>query len=102
MGLKAELVAAMALPFEDVEVNGVTVRVTGMSAEMQLAMARRDRDDTEGLTFWCAEQCLIDPDTGVRVFGDDDPDLRRLDGNVISDLVNKAIRLSGLSESAKN
>lgn len=99
--LKKQLIAAMQLPHEDVEVNGVTVRVRALSAEMQMALGE-DKRSPAALVFWTAENCLLDPDTGERLFDDDDPSLRDLDAKLLSELVNKAMSLTGLSEAAKN
>lgn len=102
MGLRDELLAAMKVRHEDTEVHGVTVRVTALTAEMQLEIAS-DPDKHQGdLTFWVLENCVLDPATDERLFIDNDPALRKLSGDIIADLANKAMMLSNVSEAAKN
>jgi hypothetical protein len=102
MGLKDEFLKAAEVPYREMDVNGVTVRVRAFTAQMQLdveAVASREAGD---ITFWVLENCLLDPETGERLFDDDDPAVRELDGNAIIDLANAAIELTSAGNTVKN
>ena len=102
MTLKDQFLAAAAVPFEDVDVNGITVRVRALTAAMQLQVEEVSKREAGDITFWILENCLLDPDTGERLFSDGDPAARDLDGLTIAHLANKAMNLSGVMEQAKN
>ena len=102
MSLRDELLTAMAPASEDVEVGGVTVRVTALSATMQLQIAGMDEPNAEWLMYWVAANCIRDPETGEALFSEDDEGLRGVDADTLSKLATKAMSLSGLSEAAKN
>ena len=102
MGLKDEFLKAAQVPSREMDVNGVTVRVRAFTAQMQLdveAVASREAGD---ITFWVLENCVVDPETGERLFSDDDPAVRELDGNLIVELANAAIELTSAADTAKN
>jgi hypothetical protein len=102
MSLLDEFIAATQVPYEDKEIHNVTVRVRGMTAQMQLELADSPNRGAGDITFWVLENCLVDPESGDRLFGDDDPRLRDLSGDILADLANLAMRLSGVEEAAKN
>jgi hypothetical protein len=68
MSLRDEFLAAAAVPFEDVDVNGTTVRVRALTAAMQLQVEAVSQRDAGDITFWILENCLLDPETGERLF----------------------------------
>jgi hypothetical protein len=102
MSLRDEFLAAAAVPFEDVDVNGTTVRVRALTAAMQLQVEAVSQRDAGDITFWILENCLLDPETGERLFDDGDPAVRDLDGLTIANLANHAMGLSGIMDQAKN
>lgn len=102
-GLKGALLKALAVPHEDVEVGGVTVRVSGLSAADQLELAERSDDmGPAEVTFWMLARTMRDPKTGDRLFDDGDESLHGLDGNALTVLAETARKLSSTEARAKN
>lgn len=103
MSLRDALIQALAVPFEDVTINGQVVRVKGLSAAQQIALANRaEGDGAAAVTFWMLEQVVCDPATGERLFMDDDAVLPTLDAGALTTLADVARRLSSAEERAKN
>lgn len=99
MSLKDQMVAAMSPPSETVTINGVSVRMVGLGALDQLAMA--EMQDGVDATFWVLERMIRDDD-GARVFGDNDQALRSLDMKAVGELSDAAARLLSAGAQAKN
>lgn len=101
--LKQQLLEAARVAHRDVEVGDVTVRVRGFTAAMQLQVEAASERGGGEITFWMLENCLLDPETDQRLFEDNDPAVRDLDGEQIIELVNIAMELTkGGAEAIKN
>ena len=101
MGLTDELVAALAVPHKDVVIRGVTVRVRGLDAEQLMELDKQQKTDADA-SFWVLEQTRVSPITGERLFGADDPRLRKLDMAAITELQDAVVSLMGVGERVKN
>ncbi len=103
MGLKEQVVAALAVAYEDIEINGVTIRANALSGDEQLRLSDLAEDMAPSqVVFWMLERALTDPGSGERLFDDGDPALRALDGGHLTALLKVVQRLSGMEEKAKN
>lgn len=112
--LKAQILAADDLPFEDVPVPewGVKVRVKGLTGEERDAYEARVaqmRQDGKGVELRLQNfrarmvvKSLWDPETNERIFGDNDaPQLGRKSGAVLDRLYDVCHRLSGMDRDAQ-
>ncbi len=102
MSLRDEFLKAAQVPFKDCEINGVSVRVRAFTAQMQLDLEAVTEREAGDITFWVLENCVVDPETDERLFTDDDPAVRELDGNAIVELANTAIELTSAANTVKN
>lgn len=98
MGLKDELIKATAPPTKEVDVNGVTIWLHGLSMGEILALDEMDGADA---TFWLLERMIRDAD-GARLFDDDDPALRDMGPDTLNGLADEARALLGIEDVAKN
>jgi hypothetical protein len=113
MSLRDQILKAEDIPHEDVEVPewGVTVRVQGLTGterdayEAKMIALKQGGQDIElrlsDFRSKLVVRCLVDPETGERVFGD--KDVAKLGGKsaqVILRLFDVARQLSGLTERA--
>lgn len=98
MGIKEQFLEALRPAFEDTEVNGVTVRVNGLSAEDVGTLS--EMADGMDATFWVLSRALSDPATGERLFEPDD--FGALDMTELKTLTDKTLELSNLDTRAGN
>lgn len=105
--LRQTILAADDLPREPVEVPewDVTVHLRGLTAEQSERFARRIRDANEngGAPEHMMAELLVrmieDPETGERVFGDDDVEaLSAKSGKALSRMFRLAQPLAGLTD----
>ena len=112
--LKAQILAADDLPFEDHDVPewGVKVRVKGLSGterdayEAKVAAMRSDGKGVElrlqNFRARMVVKSLFDPETDERIFGDNDASqLGRKSGAVLDRLYDVCHRLSGMDREAQ-
>ena len=111
--LKAQILAADDLPFEDHDVPewGVKVRVRGLTGtdrdayEAKMVAMRQGGKDVElrlaNFRARMVVKCLVDPETDERIFEDNDaPALGRKSAAALDRLHDVAHRLSGMDERA--
>ena len=108
MSLRDRIIATQDTQSEIVHVQewGVDIEIRGMSGAARAQMTQSAADNDGGINYIkmmpnVVIGCVFDPETGERVFNDNDHEIvMEKSGSALDDIVKVAMRLSGFGEKA--